>query len=75
MPGVMSVRRSLFMPAFFSRDATSPRSLPGATWNDSRGASTAPPRSSTIASKPDLVARMARFFSRAARLKPTMRVK
>jgi hypothetical protein len=30
MPGVMSLRRSLLMPAFCSRDATSPASLPGA---------------------------------------------
>ena len=43
MPGVMSLRRSLLIPAFFSRDDNSPRSLPGATWNDSRGASAAPP--------------------------------
>src|SRR5262249_46783808 len=65
MPGVISCRRSLLMPASSSRAATSARSLPGAIWNDSRGASAASPRSSAIASNPDLVAKIARSFSRA----------
>ena len=75
MPGVMSLCRSLLTPAFCSRDTTSPGSLPGVICSDSRGAPASLPRSNTIDSRPDLVARITRFFSRAATLKPIMRVK
>src|SRR5262249_28119630 len=65
MPGVMPLRRSDLIPAFASRAESSPRSLPGATWKASRTPAGRSPCSSTIASCPGLVARIARPFSLA----------
>ena len=70
MPGTESLRSSLRTPSLASSFASSPKSEFGATSNDSDVQCSRSDLLSWIVSRPILVARNARSFSRSASFRP-----
>ena len=70
IPGTESLRSSLRTPSLASSRASSPKSESGDTSNDSDVQCARSDLLSWMVSRPVLVARKARFFSRSASLRP-----